>query len=115
MFHHFNFLFIIDTISSTGFKMKFFLTLSILFSTASLSFNNHAFPELPFCPAGGPPGWMNHFNYKRDQNSWRRHSRQAPPAYKRPAYYGPNYNRPYNYFTPPDNHTQQGSAVLKDI
>jgi len=27
-------------------------------------------PELPFCPGGGPPGWFNHFNYKRDQNIW---------------------------------------------
>jgi hypothetical protein len=58
------------------------------FLTAFLSIlplDSYAFPEIPFCPAGGPPGWLNHFNYKRDQNIWRLQQRRY------------QYNTPYRY------------------
>ena len=84
--------------------MKVLFKLSIISIAAALSANSHAFPELPFCPAGGPPGWMNHFNYKRDQNIWR-HYRPVTyyqPYYNpgfRPFYYKPGYYRP-GYYAP---------------
>jgi len=34
--------------------------------------------ELSFCPAGGPGGWLNHFNYKRDKNILSRYQRNYP-------------------------------------
>lgn len=45
--------------------------LAVLF-LSSITGTSIAMPEIPFCPAGGPPGWFNHFNYKRDQNIWQR-------------------------------------------
>jgi len=101
--------------------MKVLSKLFALLVTASLPTTSHAFPELPFCPAGGPPGWMNHYNYKRDQNIWRRYSQYALPAYNQPANYWPNsgygytpaylpyYNRPYNYSWPPYNYNRNYS------
>ena len=76
--------------------MKVPLKLSIVLVSALLSTNSYAFPELPFCPGGGPPGWMNHFNYKRDQNIWRHYSQYRNPAYSR-AVNQPVYNAPLNY------------------
>lgn len=75
--------------------MKVLLKLLIIFVFASLATNSHAFPELPFCPAGGPPGWINYFNDKRDQNIWRHYLQNTAPAYR------PNHNMPYNYYAPP--------------
>jgi hypothetical protein len=60
-----------------------FLVILVISSLASASY---AFPELPFCPAGGPPGWMNHFNHKHEQNIWRHYYRNNAPAYYYPAY-----------------------------
>ena len=96
--------------------MKVLFKLSIIFIITSLSANSYAFPELPFCPAGGPPGWMNHLNHKRDQNIWRHYLQNASPAYFRPnngytPAYLPNYNRPYNYSTPPYNYNRNYSQL----
>jgi len=99
--------------------MKVFFKLFIVLLGLSLSPASHAFPELPFCPAGGPPGWMNYFNDKRDQNNWRRYSQYyATPAYRQPAYYRPAYRpgkqpgyqpayrAPRNYPSPRFNYRQ---------
>lgn len=94
--------------------MKVLHRLSVFVITAVLSFNSYAFPEIPFCPAGGPPGWMNHFNYKRDQNIWRRYAQYSSPAYLQSEYYRPVYSAPstpptYNrpdYYTPTYNYNQ---------
>jgi hypothetical protein len=51
--------------------------------------SSYAWPELPFCPSGGPSGWMNYFNYKRDQNNWQHQINQQ--------YYPYQYSRGYNY------------------
>lgn len=57
--------------------------------------------ELPFCPGGGPPGWMNYFDYKRDQNIWRQQNYQ--PYSNHPSSYS-GYNRYFShnpsYFAP---------------
>ena len=80
-------------------------TPQIIFITAFLSMlplDSYAFPEIPFCPAGGPPGWLNHFNHKRDQNIWRLQHRQYQnssiprhaSSYYRPSYqpgFSPDY------------------------
>jgi hypothetical protein len=60
----------------------------IAISVAPDVFSRSGYPrkELPFCPGGGPPGWMNYFDYKRDQNIMRRYP-LSRPAYLRP---GPN-------------------------
>ena len=92
--------------------MKVSLKFLIIFLTTVLTANSHAFPELPFCPAGGPPGWINYFNDKRDQNIWRQHSRYPSPAYGRPAYnspvyrYEPGFRSNYNYSPVPYNSNQ---------
>ena len=74
--------------------MKTFLNTIIFLVSASLSPNIIAYPEIPFCPAGGAPGWMNYMDYKRDQNIWQHNnyaSRYPPLNYARFNQYGPNY------------------------
>ena len=46
----------------------------------SLIISNQVFAakELSFCPAGGPTGWLNHFNYKRDKNILSHYQRKYP-------------------------------------
>ena len=78
--------------------MKILNKLFVILIISASSTNSYAFPELPFCPAGGPPGWLNHFNFNRDQNIWRRYSRYNSPAYntgRYPGYYGPAYSPAY--------------------
>lgn len=74
--------------------MKIFLNTLFLLVSASLSSSIFAYPEIPFCPAGGAPGWMNYLDYKRNQNSWQ-HSQYASryPALNHTRFnqYGPNY------------------------
>jgi hypothetical protein len=74
--------------------LKYFLTAFL----SMLPLGSYAFPEIPFCPAGGPPGWLNHFNYKRDQNIWRlqqrRYQYSAPRRYTN-NYYAPSYRPPF--------------------
>ena len=90
--------------------MKTSFKLFTILITGIISPNSYAFPELPFCPAGGPPGWLNYFNDKRDQNNWRRYSRynyalQRSSRY--PSYYGPAYSpmhRPYNHTVRPGSY-----------
>jgi len=84
--------------------MKVPIKLFIIITAITLSSASHAFPELPFCPAGGPPGWMNYFNDKRDQNLWQRYHRYPPPAYRQPVYYRPNYNPPAKFWAPNYNY-----------
>jgi len=93
----------------TSFK---FLTLLIF---SSLTGTSQAFPELPFCPAGGPPGWLNHFIHKRDQNNLRHYAQTNLPAYGQSGYYPPpygygyapvyrgTYQQPGYYFSAPQN------------
>ncbi len=100
-------------------SFKFFIIL--IFSGYSDA--GYAFPELPFCPAGGPPGWLNYFNYKRDQNILRHNAQYALPAYAPPAYYQPRYNysytpvyrgydnRPNYYYSPANNYWQGGDPT----
>ncbi|MGB5277186.1 MAG: hypothetical protein WBO73_13530 [Gammaproteobacteria bacterium] len=50
-----------------------------------------AFPEIPFCPLGGPPGWWNRIvddDHDRPPPHW------YPPPLSAP-YWGPT--RPYGY------------------
>jgi len=55
--------------------VKKLLLLSLMLGPAGAA----AFPEIPFCPLGGPPGWYNRiFN---DDHRYR-----PPPPYYRPAY-----------------------------
>ena len=59
----------------------------------SLSTNLSAYPEIPFCPAGGAPGWMNYIDYKRNQNRWQQSSYPAySPATAYTGYYYPLSN-----------------------
>jgi hypothetical protein len=68
--------------------MKTQLKLCLIFFTLFNSVSGYSRGEFPFCPAGGPPGWMNYFDYKRDQNILRRQQ-----DYQRVHYY-PYYFRP---------------------
>lgn len=49
-----------------------------------------AFPEIPFCPLGGPPGWANRIFDDRDDY-------YPPPAYYRAPYWQgyPQYSPVY--------------------
>ena len=105
--------------------MKALLKLLIIFISSVLTANSHAFPELPFCPGGGPPGWMNYFNDKRDQNIRRHYAPQYSPAFRQPShynsYYGynpaarPDHNRPYRYpstsYNYQQNHIKPGARL----
>ena len=74
-------------------KKSIFILLSFLIIQ-----NSHAWPELPFCPSGGPPGWMNYFDYKRDQNNWRNQQRQQWRQLYSPYQYSPRGAYPYQSF-----------------
>jgi len=67
---------------------------SLLITLLSLSFTSpsFAFPELPFCPAGGPPGWLNRFTHNHDHYRWRNQN-----TYRTPQHYRPAYNQPGPY------------------
>ena len=60
------------------------LTLTFL----PLSTNLSAYPEIPFCPAGGAPGWMNYIDYKRNQKRWQNNNY---PVYSPATTYTGNY------------------------
>ena len=47
-----------------------------------------AFPEIPFCPLGGPPGWANRIFDDRDD------------YYALPPYYGVPYSQRYPQYSP---------------
>lgn len=53
----------------------------LILLVSTLSFNANAFPELPFCPMGGPPGWMNRFLNHHDYD--------RPPVFYQPQGYYP--------------------------
>ena len=48
--------------------LRFMLLVSLLLPAVSMAFG---FPELPFCPLGGPPGWFNRMTGQ--------HHRSYPP------------------------------------
>lgn len=52
-----------------------------------------AFPEIPFCPLGGPPGWLNRLTDDDD------HHRYYPPPYYPPPVAVPYWYQgaPYSY------------------
>lgn len=72
---------------------------SLFFTTSGFSF-----PELPFCPAGGPPGWFNHFTQNRDYN----YPRNRYP-YATVQYYQAN---PYQSQTYAPNNTVPDTQIL---
>jgi hypothetical protein len=83
---------------------KLSVKLLLIISTFTFTIDSLARKEIPFCPAGGPPGWMNYFDHKRDENKWRRY-KNIPPAYNQ--YYYPVYGQPqafpvYPYISRPD-------------
>jgi len=72
----------------------------LIFLIATLSTSSYAMKEFPFCPSGGPQGWLNYFEYKRDQNRWQKYmqyqqNRSYIPENTLPAY-GENYG--YNSY-----------------
>ncbi len=76
--------------------IRTFPTVKLVIACCMLAvpFNAFAFfTELPFCPSGGPPGWMNYFDHKRDQNIWRQ--RNYRPHHYPASFYQGNYG-PYS-------------------
>ena len=84
--------------------MKFFPLIPGLFLWLT-SMQAVAFPEMPFCPLGGPPGWANRVlgdrydyytppPYYNNQPYW-----QSYPQYS-PVYPG---GYPYRWYSPPAN------------
>jgi hypothetical protein len=65
------------------------LLIPLLIGSANIS----AFPEIPFCPLGGPTGWWNRMTDDDDH-------RYYPPPYYRPPAMTPYWNsvRPYGYY-----------------
>jgi hypothetical protein len=58
-----------------------------------------AFPEIPFCPLGGPPGWLNRIFDDDD------HRYYPPPYYSPPPpVAAPYWNRGGIYPYPPPNY-----------
>jgi hypothetical protein len=70
----------------------------LFFPVSAMSFPSFPRNELPFCPSGGPTGWMNYFDYKKNQNIRRRYpdlqSLYLRPYYQRPPQNGQNYYVP---------------------
>lgn len=91
---------------------KIIKQLSILFF-ALIPTCVYAYPEIPFCPAGGPPGWINYLN-KKNHNNWHNRnyqtsyypniyrSNQSYPTVNNRHYYAPPYHYKYN----PNNYTR---------
>jgi hypothetical protein len=77
--------------------------IALFLPASAMSFPDFPRNELPFCPSGGPAGWMNYFDYKRDQNIWRRYPNfQSPylrPYYQRSSQKRPSENR-QTYYAP---------------
>jgi len=46
---------------------------------------NAGFPEIPFCPLGGPPGWVNTLFDSDDRPRYPPPYVRYPPAYAPPA------------------------------
>jgi len=91
---------------ATGRTMKNYYRTMLMIGTLTFTANAYAFPEIPFCPGGGPPGWVNYFNDKREQNKWRhyspnydaiQHRGNMQPTGNHPRYRQPYKNRPLNY------------------
>jgi len=58
-----------------------------------ISSSASAFPEIPFCPIGGPPGW---FNRMTDNHSDYRYPPKFYPMPYPPAYqFYPGFQQPY--------------------
>jgi len=80
--------------------IKMLISLALLsISAGTLSAKGFPRKEFSFCPAGGPQGWMNYFDYKRNQNIWRRHNHPSAyhPYYKHPEPYFRQPSQPYYY------------------
>ena len=74
---------------------------ALMFSPASVQ----AFPEIPFCPLGGPPGWFNRMS--GDYRHYPNRPVWYPPPYQqfyqnRPLYQAPAWgaNGPGNINSP---------------
>jgi hypothetical protein len=53
-----------------------------------------SFPEFPFCPLGGPTGWMNRITGYDDYDGYdryNRYDRYPPPGYYPSPYYQPDW------------------------
>ena len=70
--------------------MRRLLIIPLLF--LSLEAKAFFFPEIPFCPLGGPPGWANRI-YNDD------YYRYPPPGYTAGYWYRP-YRGSYPYSSP---------------
>jgi hypothetical protein len=82
--------------------MEVLIRLLLALFSLLLTVESQAFPELPFCPAGGPPGWFNRLTHHRDHNRWYRNMQYNTPQYYQPAYissqpYTPAYSIPDTY------------------
>jgi len=67
--------------------LRLMLLSSLLLPAGAMAFG---FPELPFCPLGGPPGWFNRLTGQH-------HRRYPPPPslrVPRAVPYGTAYRRP---------------------
>ena len=76
------------------------LVISLLTVSNVQSSNGYPRTEFPFCPGGGPLGWMNYFDYQRDKNRSRRYQRQQSP-YLNPYYSRATPNAPVYYVRMP--------------
>ena len=83
----------------------------LLFLIATLSTSSYAMKEFPFCPSGGPQGWMNYFENKRDQNRWQQYIQFQKNRSYIPENYLPAYSQNYDYNSYPGHgpiHTPRG-------
>jgi hypothetical protein len=71
------------------------ITLAVIKRTVLVSLLAYAsvtgatsFPEVPFCPFGGPTGWMNRITGYDDYGGYNRY---PPPVYYPSPYYQPGW------------------------
>jgi hypothetical protein len=78
--------------------MRAALLISLLLGSTAAS----AFPEIPFCPLGGPPGWWNRITDDDDRYYY------PPPPYYPPTRAAPYWGtvHPYSYVPQNQVYTQ---------
>ncbi len=69
----------------------------LLFLIASLPTSSFAMKEFPFCPSGGPQGWMNYFEHRHNKNLWQQYNQYQHNRSYMPENYLPAYSYDYGY------------------
>ena len=74
-----------------------FKKVAVCFVLLTASTGALALPEIPFCPLGGPPGWMNRI-FDDDDHDY------PPPVFYPPPHAAPHWGPVMPYYPAPVQH-----------